>query len=100
MPGAQRPRRSLTSAKLRTWRDFIETVQALRLRLDGRLQSESSLSQGDYRVLLPLSEADGPRMRPSELAPSTGGERSRLPTPLGRRGKRGAVSRDPCRPDA
>ena len=78
MTGAQRPRRSLTSAELRTWRDFIETVQALRLRLDGRLQSESSLSQGDYQVLLALSEADGHQMRPSELAEVIGCERSRL----------------------
>ena len=54
MTGAQRLRRSPTSEELRTWRDFIETVQALSLRLDGRLQSESSLSQGDYRVLLAL----------------------------------------------
>ena len=99
MPGAQRPRRSLTSAELRTWRDFIETVQALRVRLDGRLQSESSLSQGDYRVLLALSEADGHRMRPSELAAVIGWERSRLSHHLGRMEKRGLVSRDPCAAD-
>ena len=99
MTGAQRPRRSLTSAELRTWRDFIETVQALSLRLDGRLQSESSLSQGDYRVLLALSEADGHRMRPSELAAVIGWERSRLSHHLGRMEKRGLIGRDPCATD-
>src|SRR5258708_9156360 len=97
--GAQRPRRSLTSAELRVWRDFIETVQALSLRLDGRLLSESSLSQGDYQVLLALSEADGHRMRPSELAAVIGWERSRLSHHLGRMEKRGLIGRDPCAAD-
>jgi DNA-binding MarR family transcriptional regulator len=97
--GAQRPRRSLTSAELRTWRDFIETVQALHLRLEGRLQSESSLSQGDYQVLLALSEADSHRMRPSELATAIGWERSRLSHHLGRMEKRGLIGRDPCAAD-
>jgi len=45
------PRRSLTSAELRTWRDFIDTVHALRFRLDGRLQSSRPCA-GDYRVRL------------------------------------------------
>jgi DNA-binding MarR family transcriptional regulator len=93
---AQRPRRSPTSAELRIWRDFIETVEALSWRLAGRLQSESSLSPGDYQVLLALSEADGHRMRPSELATVIGWERSRLSHHLGRMEKRGLISRDPC----
>ena len=68
MTDTQRPRRSPTSAELRIWREFIETVEALSWRLASRLQSESSLSPGDYQVLLALSEADGHRMRSSELA--------------------------------
>jgi DNA-binding MarR family transcriptional regulator len=97
--GGQQPRRSLTSAELRTWRDFIETVQALSWRLDVRLQSESSLSQGDYQVLLALSEADGHRMRPSALAAVIGWERSRLSHHLRRMEKRGLIGRDPCAAD-
>ena len=99
MPDAQRPRRSPTSAELRTWRDFIETVEALSWRLAGRLQSESSLSPGDYQVLLALSEADGHRIRSSELAAVIGWERSRLSHHLGRMEKRGLVGRDPCAAD-
>src|ERR1700748_1938739 len=83
MTDAQRPRRSPTSAELRTWREFIETVEALSWRLASRLQSESSLSPGDYQVLLALSEADGHRMRPSEIAALIGWERRRLSHPLG-----------------
>jgi DNA-binding MarR family transcriptional regulator len=97
--GAQRLGRSMTSAELRIWRDFIETVQALSLRLDGRLQSESSLSQGDYQVLLALSEAGGHRMRPSELAAVIGWERSRLSHHLRRMEKRGLIGRDPFAAD-
>ena len=99
MTDAQRPRRSPTSAELRTWREFIETVEALSWRLASRLQSESSLSPGDYQVLLALSEADGHRMRPSEIAALIGWERSRLSHHLGRMEKRGLISRDPCAAD-
>jgi DNA-binding MarR family transcriptional regulator len=96
---AQRQRRSPTSAELRIWREFIETVEALSWRLASRLQSESSLSPGDYQVLLALSEADGHRMRSSELAALIGWERSRLSHHLGRMEKRGLISRDPCAAD-
>lgn len=99
MTDAHRPRRSPTSAELRTWREFIETVEALSWRLASRLQSESSLSPGDYQVLLALSEADGHRMRPSEIAALIGWERSRLSHHLGRMEKRGLISRDPCAAD-
>jgi DNA-binding MarR family transcriptional regulator len=97
--GGKRPQRSPTSAELRTWREFIETVDALSWRLAGRLQAESSLSPGDYQVLLALSEADGRRLRPSELAAVIGWERSRLSHHLGRMEKRGLISRDPCAAD-
>ena len=99
MTDTQRPRRSPTSEELRIWREFIETVEALSWRLAGRLQSESSLSPGDYQVLLALSEADGHRMRPSELAAAIGWERSRLSHHLGRMEKRDLISRDPCAAD-
>lgn len=99
MTDAQRPRRSPTSTELRTWREFIETVEALSWQLASRLQSESSLSPGDYQVLLALSEADGHRMRPSEIAALIGWERSRLSHHLGRMEKRGLISRDPCAAD-
>jgi len=99
MADAQRQRRSPTTAELRTWREFIETVDLLRGRLASRLQSESELSPGDYQVLLALSEADGQRMRSSELAAVIGWERSRLSHHLGRMERRGLISRDPCADD-
>lgn len=88
-----------TREELRIWRDYIETTETLRTLLDGRLQSESSLSSADYRVLLALSEADRRTLRSSELAELIGWQRSRLSHHLARMEKRGLVHRAPCPDD-
>jgi DNA-binding MarR family transcriptional regulator len=88
-----------TVEELRIWRDFIETAEALRSELASRLQSECSLSPGDYAVLLALSEAPGRRMRSSDLAVSIGWERSRLSHHLGRMERRKLISREDCATD-
>lgn len=85
-----------TREQLRIWRDHIETTEALRARLAGRLSSESTLSSGDYQVLLALTEAPQHSMRSSELAALIGWERSRLSHHLGRMQKRGLIRRQPC----
>ncbi|WP_158847536.1 MarR family winged helix-turn-helix transcriptional regulator [Saccharothrix deserti] len=96
-----RPRRQLPTAdELRIWRDFIETAEALRSELASRLQSESSLSPGDYAVMLALSEAPGRRMRSSDLAATIGWERSRLSHHLGRMERRGLIRREECATDS
>ena len=94
-----RPRQSPTADELRIWRGFIETAQALNARLAGRLQEESALSPGDYAVLLALSEADGRRLRSSELAVAVGWERSRLSHHLRRMEGRDLIRRDDCAVD-
>ncbi|MEU8301850.1 MarR family transcriptional regulator [Micromonospora sp. NPDC048909] len=83
-----------TTEQLRIWRDFIETADALRSELSSRLQTESALSPGDYAVLLALSEAEGSRMRSSELAAGIGWQRSRLSHHLGRMERRGLIRRE------
>ena len=88
-----------TREQLRIWRDYIETANALRARLDSRLQSESSLSAGDYQVLLALTEAPQRTLRSSELAALIGWERSRLSHHLGRMEKRHLISRVACADD-
>jgi DNA-binding MarR family transcriptional regulator len=93
-------RRLPTAEELRTWREFIETTEALRSELSSRLQSESSLSPGDYAVLLALSEAKGGRIRSSELASDIGWERSRLSHHLGRMERRGLIRREECATDS
>jgi DNA-binding MarR family transcriptional regulator len=92
-------RRSPTAEQLATWRVFIETAERLRSVLAARLQSESGLSPGDYAVLLALREADGGRMRSSELAAHIGWERSRLSHHLGRMERRDLIHREECATD-
>ncbi len=93
-------RRRPAPDELRIWREFIETAELLRTRLGTRLQQESTLSTGDYRVLLALSEADGRRLRSSELAAAVEWERSRLSHHLGRMERRGLIRRDDCAADS
>lgn len=93
-------RRLPTRDELRVWRDFIETTEALRGRLAGRLQSDTGLSTGDYTVLLALSETDGARLRSSDLAERIGWERSRLSHHLGRMERRGLIRREECATDS
>lgn len=89
-----------TRDELRVWRDFIETTEALRGRLAGRLQGDTGLSTGDYTVLLALSETDGGRLRSSDLAVHIGWERSRLSHHLGRMERRGLIRREECATDS
>ncbi|MEV6025267.1 MarR family transcriptional regulator [Streptomyces sp. NPDC052036] len=89
-----------TSEELRIWRDFIETTEALRSELSSRMQRESSLSPGDYAVLLALREAEGRRLRSSELAARIGWERSRLSHQIGRMERRGLIRREECVTDS
>lgn len=96
MTNSSKPRRRLTDEQLRIWRDYIETADKLRAELGRRLQQESSLSTGDYAVLLALSEAEDRRLRSSELAAAIGWERSRLSHHLGRMEKRGLIRREEC----
>jgi len=97
MPGG---RQLPTREQLRVWREFVETGEALRNQLAGRLQRDTGLSPGDYAVLLALSEAAGHRIRSSELAATIGWERSRLSHHLGRMERRGLITREDCATDS
>ena len=95
-----RSRNLPTRDELRTWREFLETTEALRSVLAARLHSDTGLSPGDYAVLLALSEVAGSRLRPSELAARIGWERSRLSHHLGRMEKRRLIRREECETDS
>ncbi|MCR2764517.1 MarR family transcriptional regulator [Microbacterium sp. zg.B48] len=88
-----------TREQLRIWRDYVETADILRTRLGSRLQSRSSLSAGDYQVLLALTEAPQQTLRSSALAALIDWERSRLSHHLGRMEKRRLIRRVPCADD-
>jgi DNA-binding MarR family transcriptional regulator len=88
------PRKLPTRDELAIWREFTETTNVLRTRLATRLHDDAALSPGDYAVLLALSEAEGHRMRSSELAARIEWERSRLSHHLGRMERRGLIRRE------
>jgi DNA-binding MarR family transcriptional regulator len=93
-------RRRLTVGELAIWRTLIDTTAELRKILGTQLVQESGLSPADYHVLLALSEADGRRLRSSELAATIDWERSRLSHHLGRMEGRGLIRRDDCPTDS
>jgi DNA-binding MarR family transcriptional regulator len=92
-------RRRMTTTELAVWRSLIDTTAELRRVLGAQLHQESGLSPADYQVLLALHEADGRRLRSSELAASVAWERSRLSHHLLRMERRALIRRDDCATD-
>lgn len=90
----------MTSGELATWRALVDTTAELRRILGARLLRDSGLSAADYQVLLALSEADGTRLRSSDLAAAIDWERSRLSHHLARMERRGLIRRDDCATDS
>jgi DNA-binding MarR family transcriptional regulator len=89
----------MTASERAVWRSLVDTTSELRRILGAELQ-ESSLSPADYQVLLALSEADGRRLRSSELASTIDWERSRLSHQLRRMEERRLIRRDACATDS
>lgn len=97
---ASRRRDLPTSEEFAVWQDYIRTVEILRARVQARLQADSKLSEGDYKVLLALSESETKSLRSSEMAAGIEWERSRLSGQLGRMEKRGLIRRESAPDDA
>ena len=91
--------RWLTEREQHAWRQFLLMQAQLRNRIVSRLQRETGLSEGDYEVLVNLSEAPGGRLRPSEIGGATRWEKSRISHHLTRMEARGLVERMPCPTD-
>jgi DNA-binding MarR family transcriptional regulator len=90
----------MTVEELAVWRALLDTTAELRRILGAQLLQETSLSPADYQVMLALREADGRRLRSSELAESIDWERSRLSHHLARMERRGLIRRDDCATDS
>jgi DNA-binding MarR family transcriptional regulator len=95
---ATRPR--MTVREFAVWRSLVDTTAELHRLLGAQLQLESGLSPADYQVLLALSEADGRRLRSSQLAAAIDWERSRLSHHLLRMERRGLIRREDCATDS
>lgn len=81
-------------AQLSAWRAYIETAEVVRSTIGSQLLADSGLSNGDYAVLLALSEAQDHRMRSTRLARAIHWERSRLSHHLGRMERRELICRE------
>src|SRR6266536_4373744 len=92
-------RRRMTAEEAAIWRALVDTTTELRRILGAQLLQESSLSPAYYQVLLAFGDADGRRLRSSELAATIDWERSRLSHHLGRMERRGLIRRDDCATD-
>lgn len=88
----------LTTAEQHAWRQFIDTLPDLMAALEDDL-SPHGLTNGDYEVLVRLSEADGNRLRMCDLADVLRLSPSGLTRRLDGLVKMGWVSRAACDTD-
>jgi DNA-binding MarR family transcriptional regulator len=91
--------RWLNEQEARAWRQFLVMSARLQRSLGAELQRDTGLSEGDYGVLVALSEAEDGRLRPSEIGGAIQWEKSRLSHHLSRMEQRGLVRRMPCKTD-
>jgi DNA-binding MarR family transcriptional regulator len=91
--------RWLTDREMKAWVGYRRMRLLLDLQLNRDLMNQSGLSEPDYDVLSNLSEADGQRMRLSELAAHMRWSKSRLSHHVSRMQDRGLVEREECADD-
>lgn len=84
----------------RAWRAWLAMCERVRSQIGRDLQADSGLSDADYMVLVNLSEAEGRRVRMTDLAARLNWSKSRLSHQLGRMQTRGLVQREDCPSDA
>ncbi|HEX9968873.1 MAG TPA: MarR family winged helix-turn-helix transcriptional regulator [Acidimicrobiales bacterium] len=89
----------LSDEEQQAWRAYIEATQLLFERLDRELERDAGVRQGEYEILVRLSEGDRGGMRMSELAATTLFSRSRLSHAVGRLEADGLVERRECATD-
>ncbi|MEU6080141.1 MarR family transcriptional regulator [Streptomyces sp. NPDC047108] len=92
--------RWLDDLESRAWRGYMAMTQLLETEVNRGLKQDADLSLSDYRVLVPLSEAEGHRLRMQDLAAEAHFEKSRLSHQIRRMESRGLVRREECPTDA
>ncbi len=83
----------LDEEQLKVWRSFLDVNTRMVDVLDQRLRRRHSLALTDYEILTMLAEADGHRLRMSDLASRVLVSRSRLTYRIDQLSKRGVVER-------
>lgn len=95
---AENGTRWLSDQEQRLWRTHLDVGRMLMYQLERDLQP-FGLSINDYEILVNLSEADGHRMRMSDLAAATLQSKSRLSHQVTRMQNQGLVRREHCESD-
>jgi DNA-binding MarR family transcriptional regulator len=90
----------LDDRELRAWRGMLRVHATLTKALDADLEAEHGLPLSSYEVLLHLADADGQRMRMSDLAASVILSRSGLTRLVDRLEREGLIARESCPSDA
>ncbi len=80
------------------WRNWLSGVARINQHLDADLRTRG-LDLAEYEILVALSEAEGRRLRMSELAELVHQSRSRLTHAISRLERRGIVSRSSASDD-
>jgi DNA-binding MarR family transcriptional regulator len=91
--------RWLDDDEMRAWRGLIQLTSDVRAALDAELLAEFGLSEGDYAVLVNLSESPERRMRMCDLAARLHLSPSGLTRRLDGLVRDGLVEREPSRDD-
>lgn len=91
--------RWLDEREQRVWRSWLAASHRLDAHLARRMQAEGEISMADFAVLVPLSEAEGGRLRAFELGRALQWEKSRVSHHLTRMQGRGLVDRQDCGSD-
>lgn len=88
--------RWLTDAEQETWRAYMTANVEFSAFIDRQMRRDSGMPMAYYEILVRLSEADGRRLRMSELAEASLSSRSRLSHAVAALEKNGWVVRRPA----
>jgi DNA-binding MarR family transcriptional regulator len=91
--------RWLDEDEQRAWRAFVAAQKVINSRIEQQLQRDSGMPHTYYEILVRLNDADGGRLRMSELAIATLGSRSRLSHAVARLESAGWVRREGVQSD-
>src|ERR1700742_2887255 len=92
--------RQLDDRELRAWRGMLRVHATLTKALDAELDAEHGLPLSSDEVLLHLDDAEGHRMRMSDLAATVILSRSGLTRLVDRLEREGLIARESCPSDA
>ena len=90
----------LSPEELRAWRGMLRIHATLTKALDADLEAAHALPLSSYEVLLHLDDAEGQRMRMSDLAAMVILSRSGLTRLVDRLEREGLLTRESCSADA